>query len=55
MIFGWLYLRGPRLPRLKSFRVGDAYQRWRQKRLRKKFQVYYQKTRGDEEDDEKKR
>jgi len=49
MIFGWLYLRGPRLPKL---RIGDSYQRWRQKRLRKKFQVYYQKTRGDEEDDE---
>jgi len=46
-IFGWLYLRGPRLPRL---RFGNAYQRWKQKRLRKKFQVYYSKTRGDDDE-----
>jgi len=51
MIFGWLYLRGPRLPRFPKFRMGDAYQRWRRNRLRKKFQVYYTKTRGEEDDD----
>jgi hypothetical protein len=50
MIFGWLYLRGPRFPKL---RIGDAYGRWKRERLRKKFHVYYQKTRGDEEDDPK--
>ena len=48
MIFGWLYLRGPRFPR---WRVGDAYQRWKRNRLRKKFQVYYTKTRGEDEED----
>ncbi len=54
MIFGWLYLRGPRLPRWK---VGDSYQKWRRNRLRKKFQVYYQKTRGEDEggEDERRR
>ncbi len=50
MIFGWLYLRGPRWPR---FSLGDSYRRWRRNRLRKKFQVYYSKTRGEEEEDER--
>jgi membrane associated rhomboid family serine protease len=49
MIFGWLYLRGPRWPRL---RLGDAYRRWREKRLRRKFQVYYRETRGPEDEEE---
>jgi hypothetical protein len=35
--------------------IGNAYHRWRQKRLRKKFQVYYSKTRGEEEEDERRR
>lgn len=49
MLFGWLYLRGPRWPRLP---LGDAYRRWRQKRLRRKFQVYYRDTRGPEDEEE---
>ena len=48
MIFGWLYLRGPKWPRLGiPFRGG--YERWREKRLRRKFRVYYRKTRGEDE------
>ncbi|TMQ60760.1 MAG: rhomboid family intramembrane serine protease [Candidatus Eisenbacteria bacterium] len=50
MIFGWLYLRGPRWPRWGN-PVGNAYQRWKRKRLRKKFQVYYSKTRGEDEEE----
>ena len=48
MIFGWLYLRGPRWPRLRN-PIGGAFQRWKRNRLRKKFQVYYSKTRGEDE------
>lgn len=48
MIFGWLYLRGPRWPRFGvPFR--DTYGRWRRDRLRKKFHVYYQRTRGKDD------
>ncbi|HYQ88645.1 MAG TPA: rhomboid family intramembrane serine protease [Candidatus Binatia bacterium] len=47
MLFGWLYLRGPRLPRLGN--PLGAYERWKRNRLRKKFQVYYQRTRGEDE------
>jgi len=47
MIFGWLYLRGPKWPKLGN-PLGGAYRRWKRNRLRKKFQVYYQRTRGDE-------
>ena len=50
MIFGWLYLRGPRWPRLRN-PIGGAYQRWKRDRLRKKFSVYYSKTRGEDEED----
>ena len=54
MLFGWLYLRGPRWPRARlPFR--DAYQRWRRERLRKKFRVYYQRTRGDDEENPEER
>lgn len=49
MLFGWLYLRGPRWPRMP---FGDSYRRWRQKRLRRKFQVYYRETRGPEDEEE---
>jgi membrane associated rhomboid family serine protease len=48
MIFGWLYLRGPRLPRFGvPFR--DAYGWWKRDRLKKKFHVYYQRTRGEDD------
>ena len=50
MIFGWLYLRGPRWPRFGN-PIGGAYQRWKKDRLRKKFSVYYSKTRGEDEED----
>ncbi len=54
MIFGWLYLRGPRLPRWRN-PIGGAYDRWKRNRLRKKFQVYYKETRGEEEGPEGRR
>jgi membrane associated rhomboid family serine protease len=54
MIFGWLYLRGPRWP-WKGNPIGGAYQRWKRERLRKKFQVYYQKTRGEDEGKDERR
>ncbi len=54
MLFGWLYLRaghganygakrGFRWPNLAAWR-----ERRRQKRLKKKFKVYYRDTRGDD-------
>ncbi len=53
MIFGWLYLRGPKWPR-SGLPFRDAYERWRKDRLRKKFKVYYHQTRGeDDRPDEK--
>jgi rhomboid family protein len=52
MIFGWLYLRGPRWPRMRGPGVRGAYERWRRERLRKKFKVYYEKTRGEEDERE---
>jgi len=52
MLIGWLYLRGPRWPR---FRFGDLAARWRQERMRRKFKVYYRKTRGEDEEEEEKR
>lgn len=48
MIFGWLYLRGPKWPRFGGS-IQNSYRRWKQDRLKKKFHVYYQKTRGDDE------
>ncbi|MBI4364701.1 MAG: rhomboid family intramembrane serine protease [Candidatus Latescibacteria bacterium] len=54
MVFGWLYLRGPRWPRFGSG-LRDAYGRWRRDRLRKRFQVYYQKTRGENDRPEDKK
>ncbi len=48
MIFGWLYLRGPRLPRF-SVPFRESYRRWKRDRLRRKFQVYYQRTRGEDD------
>ncbi len=48
LVFGWLYLRGPRWPRFGvPFR--GAYQKWKRERLRKKFRVYYQRTRGEDD------
>lgn len=36
MLFGFLYLRGSRIP----FRWQLRYQEWRRRRLRRKFEVY---------------
>ena len=49
MLFGWLYLRG--FPSWSGFRIPlrEWRDRWRRERLRRKFKVYYKKTRGDEE------
>ncbi len=49
MLFGWLYLRGPRWPRLP---LGSSFRRWQQERRRRKFQVYYRETRGRDEEEE---
>lgn len=49
MLIGWLYLRWSRWP---QFRFGDLAARWKQERIRRKFKVYYRKTRGDEEEEE---
>jgi membrane associated rhomboid family serine protease len=49
MLIGWLYLRGPRWYR---FRFGDLAARWKQERIRRKFKVYYRKTRGSDEGEE---
>ncbi|HZE19514.1 MAG TPA: rhomboid family intramembrane serine protease [Candidatus Angelobacter sp.] len=47
MIFGWLYLRGPKWPKPGNpFR--GMVRRWKHNRLRKKFQVYYRHTRGED-------
>ena len=54
MVFGWLYLRGPRWPRFGiPWRGGVA--KWRKARLRKKFRVYYQKTRGEDDEPDRDR
>jgi len=41
MLFGYLYLRGPHLPRGLSLPL--RYQEWRRARLRRKFEVYMRK------------
>ena len=55
MLFGWLYLRGPRAG-LRGFRLRNPFRGWRERRrrekLRKKFKVYYRNTRGEDEGDE---
>ena len=48
MLFGWLYLRGFQSWRGFRIPVREWRERWRRDRLRKKFKVYYKKTRGDE-------
>lgn len=52
MLFGWIYLRGRRWG-LRRPRVSlrEKFERWRQERRRKKFQVYYRETRGDDEEE----
>jgi membrane associated rhomboid family serine protease len=39
MLFGYLYLRGPRLP----YSLPLRYDEWRRARLRRKFEVYMRK------------
>jgi hypothetical protein len=54
MLFGWVYLRrrrwGLRMPRTGP---REWFDRWRQERRRRKFQVYYRETRGPDDDEEK--
>jgi membrane associated rhomboid family serine protease len=46
MLFGFIYLKGGRM--LFDFR--GRYDRWQRNRLRKKFEVYYNERRRDEDD-----
>jgi len=48
MIFGYLYLRGPRL----QFRFRDRYDQWQRERLRRKFEVYYNRKQAKRDRDE---
>jgi membrane associated rhomboid family serine protease len=49
MLFGFLYLKGGRLvPGLRS-----RYERWQRNRLRRKFEVYYNERRRNEDDQQK--
>ena len=49
MIFGFIYLKGGRLlPDLRH-----RYDRWHRNRLRRKFEVYYNERRRNEDDQEK--
>jgi membrane associated rhomboid family serine protease len=49
MLFGFLYLKGGRLiPDLRG-----RYERWQRNRLRRKFDVYYNDRRRDEDDQQK--
>ena len=52
MLFGWLYLRGPRGLSGLRFPFGAWMERWRQQRLKRKFKVYYRETRGKNEDED---
>lgn len=46
MVFGYLYLRGPRI-RFDLLR--DSYDQWRRERLRRKFEVYYNRKQAERE------
>ncbi len=46
MLFGFIYLKGGRL--LFDFR--GRYDRWQRNRLRRKFEVYYNERRRDEDE-----
>jgi membrane associated rhomboid family serine protease len=49
MLIGLIYLRGGRLvPNLRSH-----YDRWQRNRLRRKFEVYYNERRRNDDDQEK--
>jgi membrane associated rhomboid family serine protease len=52
MLFGWLYLRGPRgLTKIRlPFR--EWMDRWRRERLKRKFKVYYKETRGKDDSED---
>ena len=56
MVFGYLYLRGFR-SRRRSSRPGlrNRYEQWRRARLRRKFEVYYNKRQADQERAEQER
>jgi membrane associated rhomboid family serine protease len=45
MLFGFLYLRGPRLP----YSLPLRYHEWRRTRLRRKFEVYMRKHESKDE------
>lgn len=57
MIFGYLYLRGFGGQRRGSYRTRrgwrERYEDWRRARLRRKFEVYYNRRRQAERDSEK--
>ena len=46
MVFGYLYLRGPRV-RFDLLR--DAYVQWKRDRLRRRFEVYYNRKQAERE------
>jgi membrane associated rhomboid family serine protease len=54
MVFGYLYLRGGfgRRSRARGPGLRERYDAWRRARLRKKFDVYYDKRRGEREKDD---
>ena len=53
MIFAYLYMKGGRLTRAFSFRnLRSYYQRWQRERLRRKFEVYYNKRQGQPKPDD---
>lgn len=58
MLFGWLYLKGFRSGGGGGLRggfklsFGGWYAKWKRDRLRKKFRVYYRKSRGEDEPEE---
>ena len=51
MLFGFIYLKGARF----FFDFRGWYQRWQHKRLRRKFEVYYNERRRDEDQEKRHR
>ena len=51
MVVGYIYLRGPRI----RFRLGlrDRYDQWQRERLRRKFEVYYNRKQAERERENK--
>jgi membrane associated rhomboid family serine protease len=51
MIFGYLYLKSGR--RRGGWRLRDRYEEWRRQRLRRKFDVYYNRRQAERERERK--